>query len=186
MLRDDLTEGIAAATVAHHVLLVEDNADTATFVKELLEQRGHRVSIATNGGQALSAFAMRKPDFVVLDLILPGESGFEICERMKQAEENIPILVLSAIDMDDSRDLARRVGADGYLTKPCEPDALVESIQKIAQATWERLHLDQPKEQKRIRFNCDCGKRFKVSIVHRGRTLTCPDCGETLIIPRHA
>jgi DNA-binding response OmpR family regulator len=174
-----------AGSVAHQVLLVEDDASIATYYKELLERHGYRVSIAKNGGQAMSTFAMRRPDFVILDLILPGESGFEICERMKQNDETVPVMVLSAIDMDDSRSLARRVGADGYLAKPCEPAELIETIQDIAQKVWERAHADRPKEEKRVRFNCECGKRFKVSPIHRGRTLTCPDCGETLVIPRH-
>lgn len=174
-----------AGLVAHQVLLVEDDASIATYYKELLERHGYRVSIAKNGGQAMSTFVMRRPDFVVLDLILPGESGFEICERMKQTDDTVPVMVLTAIDMHDSRSLARRVGADGYLTKPCEPETLIKSIQDIAQKVWERTHADRPREQKRVRFTCECGKRFKVSPIHRGRTLTCPDCGETLIIPRH-
>ena len=73
---------------------------------------------------------MRKPDFVILDLILPGESGFEVCSRMKQANSTIPVLVLTAIDLPEARALADRVGADDYLTKPFDPDELVKRIQK--------------------------------------------------------
>ena len=179
----NLTSGGA---LARQVLLVENEADTSFFIKEFLEQHGHHVIVAKDGGQAHSAFTMRKPDFVILDLILPGESGFEICERMKQAEEGVPVLILTAIESDDARDLARRVGADGYLTKPFDPDELLDNIAAIAEQVWERTHLKQPEASERIRFHCRCGKRFRVSSTHRGKTLTCPECGEPLVVPAHA
>jgi DNA-binding response OmpR family regulator len=173
-------------SIAHQILVVEDDVDTAEFLKVLLEEHGYRVTIAKDGGQAQSSFVMRKPDFVILDLILPGESGFEICERMKQWEKNVPIIVLTGIDSEESRDLATRVGADDYLTKPFDTELLLEKIPYIAQKVWEKSHLDKPKkEEDRFRFSCVCGKRFKVSPKHRGKTLTCSDCGETILIPRH-
>jgi DNA-binding response OmpR family regulator len=185
MPRDEPAGATTARAVAHRILFVDDEPDTATFVKDFLEGEGFQVTIAKDGGQAQSTFVMRKPDFVILDLILKGESGFEICERMKQIDENVPVLVLSAIDMDDARSLAQRVGADGYLTKPFDPEELLENIRAISERVWEKTHLDQPKEEKRIRFTCRCGKRFKVSPLHRGKTLTCPECGEPLVVPRH-
>lgn len=178
-------ETMSAGTLAHHILLVEDDADAADSLKTLLELHGHRVQIAKDGGQAHSAFRMRRPDFVITDLILPGENGFELIDRMKRSDDTVPVLVLSAITLEDSRALTERLGADGYLTKPAEPDDLLAQIKDIAQRVWERTHLGNQKEEKRIRFNCRCGKRFKVSPVHRGRTLTCPDCGEPLIVPRY-
>ena len=185
MIVDTAHNLTASGAIAHHVLLVEDDAQTAQAIKSVLEKNGYEVIIAKDGGQAQSAFVMRKPDFVILDLILPGESGFEVCQRIKQTNETVPVMVVTAIDMQDSRDLCSRIGADGYLTKPLTPDTLLERIPQIAQEVWERNHGVTPKEERRIRFNCRCGKRFKVSSVHKGRTLTCPDCGEPLIVPRH-
>jgi len=182
-LFQSLTSGRA---IANRILLVEDEADTAGFIKELLENHGYQVVVAKDGGQAHSAFAMHKPDFVILDLILPGESGFEICERIKQHEAGVPVLVLSAIDMDDSRELARRVGADGYLTKPFDPNELVHRITDVAEQVWERTHMRKTRNTDRIRFKCRCGKKFKVSANHKGKTLTCPECGEPLTVPSHA
>jgi DNA-binding response OmpR family regulator len=186
MLPGDYSDLRTRGADPHHVLLVEDEPETAAFIKEFLEKRGHRVTIAKDGGQAQSTFVMRQPDFVLLDLILPGESGFEVCERMKHTDEKVPVMVLSAIDMDDARELASRVGADGYLTKPFDPEELFTQIHEIAQTVWARTHSDAPRDEQRIRFTCECGKKFKVSQVHRGRTLTCPECGEVLIVPRHA
>lgn len=179
-------ESITAGALAHHVLLVEDDPASAESLKALLEQHGFRVQIAKDGGQAHSAFRMRRPDFVIMDLILPGENGFEVLDRLKHSDETVPILVLSAIALEDSRALSKRLGADGYLTKPADPADLLTQIKEIAQRVWERTHTGQPKKDEgRIRFTCRCGKKFKVSPVHRGRTLTCPDCGEPLIVPRH-
>lgn len=169
----------------HIVLVVDDDADTAASTKALLQMKGCDVFVAKDGGQAQSIFVMRKPDFVILDLILPHETGFEVCERMKQTNDSVPVLVITAIDMDDSRDLASRVGADGYLVKPVSTEVLIETVRDLFQEVWERTHLAKPQEERRIRFNCRCGKRFKVSPVHRGRTLTCPDCGEPTAVPRH-
>jgi len=166
-------------------LLVEDDVDTANFVKELLEKFRYRVTVAKDGGQAHASFVMHKPDFVILELILPGESGFEVCERLKQTNAETPVLILSVIDMDDARDLAKRVGADGYLTKPVQSDVLLAAIRDTAEEVWQRVHSDQPREEGRVRFECACGKRFKVSVSHRGKSLTCPSCGEPVVVPRH-
>lgn len=176
--------GFAGAS-AHRVLMVEDDSEFAATYKQLLESWGHTVEVAKNGGQAMSAFSMHKPDFVIMDLILPGESGFELCERMKQRDESIPVLVVSAISLPDSRRLAERVGADGYLTKPFAPEALKQTIREVADEVWNRRQSGRTGDRERVRFSCRCGKRFKVSAVHRGRTLTCPECGESLVIPRH-
>lgn len=185
MTFDDATAATAPGAVAHQILLVEDDADCAAAVKDLLECRGYKVSVARDGGQAQGTFVMRKPDFVILDLMLPGESGFEVCERLKHTDRTVPVMVLSAIDLPEARALAERVGADGYLAKPYDPEDLFIQIEQIAQRVWERTHLDSGREVGRVRFHCRCGKKFKVSAAHRGKSLTCPDCGEPLVVPRH-
>jgi DNA-binding response OmpR family regulator len=184
MASDEFISRQLTQVVVHQILVVEDDADTAQFLKTLLEKQGYQVSIAKDGGQAQSTFVMRKPDFVILDLILPGQSGFEICERFKQAEKSVPILILSAIELDDARDLAQRVGSDGYLTKPFEPAVLLVKIREIADQVWRQTHSEQATDSQ-VRFFCRCGKKFKVSQSHRGKSLTCPKCGEIVIVPRH-
>lgn len=174
-----------AGAIAHRILIVEDDPVQAAALRELLRDKGYQTSTAKDGGQAHSSFTMFKPDFVILDLILGGESGFELCEKMKQWNDTVPILILTEITLDDARTLAMRVGADGYMTKPYNPSVLLSQIPEIAQQVWERTHLKRGVEEKRVRFNCRCGKRFKLSPRHRGRTLTCPDCGEPLIVPYH-
>ncbi len=183
MLPDEASRLTTPAAIANLILVVEDDEQEASFLRDFLEKHKYRVTLAKDGGQAQATFVMRKPDFVILDLILPGESGFEVCQRMKQANSTIPVLILTAVDMADARALADRVGADGYLTKPFDPDELLRNIAGIAVRNWERTHADQGKDEKRIRFSCRCGKRFKVSPIHRGKTLSCPECGEPVTVP---
>ena len=165
------------------VLLVEDDADSANMSKLILERNGMSVKIAKDGGQAQSSFVLQRPDFVILDLILPGESGFEICDRLKHSDRTIPILIFTAIDSDESRALAARVGADEYLTKPVAPERLVETIHRVATTVWAKKREEEAKDSDRVRFSCICGKRFRVSSEHKGRSMTCPQCGEPMTVP---
>ncbi len=175
--------------VVHHVLVVEDNPDEAQVLKAILERKGYQVIVARDGGQAHSTFVMRKPDFVILDLILPGESGYEVCEHFKKTDPGVPVLIVSAIELTESRNLAQRVGCDGYLTKPYDPDHLLKQITQIAEKNWRKTHLGEPGQEKEstdyVRFSCLCGKRLKVSAVHRGKSLTCSNCGELVTVPRY-
>lgn len=175
------------SSIVNHILVVEDEQDTAFFLKTLLEEHAYSVTLAKDGGQAHSSFGMHKPDFVILDLIMPQESGFEICERMKQKENEVPILILTAIDSPESRQLASRVGADGYLVKPFDSEELLELIKEISDDVWKHAHSETTSSaaDKHIHFFCSCGKRIKVKVKHRGRTLTCPTCREALVVPLH-
>lgn len=170
------------------ILVVDDDPADCAAVKRIFEAQQATVRIAKDGGQAQSSFVMHKPDLVILDLILPGESGFEIAERLKHTDETVPLLALTAITLDDARDLARRVGIDGYVNKPIDPESLVSHAQEVVQQVWRRVHLQEDSsanvETDRVRFNCLCGKKFKVSAAHRGKNMTCPQCGEPLTVPR--
>lgn len=181
-----MTAGLNQAIV-NRILVVEDDRDEAEFLKTLFEQHGIDVQVARDAGQARSAFAMHEPDLVLLDLILPnGVSGFELCERLKQANESIPIVVLSAIELDDAKDLAARVGASRYLTKPFDPEELLRVVREAAEDAWKRKHVDEDSLRvERIRFDCpDCGRKLKVSGTHRGHRMNCPQCGGTVTVPR--
>lgn len=172
--------------VVHQILVVEDDPATAALIKQILRVHKLNAEIAKDGGQAQSSFVMHKPDLVLLDIMLPGESGFEVCQRLKKTDREVPVVMLSAIDMSDARDLAERVGADAYLTKPVDPDLLISTIYEVAQDNWEQQHQGVSRvttDEKRLRFYCACGKKFKVSPVHMGKRLTCPDCGETVTVP---
>lgn len=173
--------------IVNRLLVVEDDREQSDCLKALLEQHGYEVQVARDGGQAQSAVTMHPPDLVLLDLILPNEvSGFEVCERMKQANDDLPVVILSAIDMDDARDLASRVGADNYLAKPWETQQLLSCIRDTAEKVWRRKHLgENAARAERVRFECpECGRKLKVSGSHRGQRLNCPQCGANVTVPR--
>ncbi len=145
----------------HRILIVEDDRDQVTALKAFLEKQRFTVEVAKDAGQAHVAYTMHLPDFVILDVMLPNNvTGFEVCEKMKRHDANVPILMVSAIDMDDARDFAKRLGADGYLLKPYDLDHLLREIKRIAEFVWRRKHLgDNASTAERVHFSCaSCGK----------------------------
>ncbi|MCA8991932.1 MAG: response regulator [Planctomycetaceae bacterium] len=174
--------------MVHRILVVEDDREQAESLKAILERQKYTVEIARDAGQAHVAYTMHLPDFVLLDLMLPKDvSGFEVCEKMKRENDSVPIVVLTAIDMDDAREFATRLGADGYITKPYDPDHLLREIKRIAEVVWRRKHFaDKLGTAEKVRFSCtQCGKHLKVRASHRGRTLNCPKCGQSVVVPLH-
>ncbi len=177
---------VSSRAIADRIMVIEDDPGDADRIRVILERAGHRVTLARDGGQAQASFSMRRPDFVILDLMLPGPSGFEICESLKRQSRDTPVVILSVVDLEDARQLARRVGADAFLVKPIEADVLVDEVARVAEAAWKRRHVEGAAVgEKRVKFSCACGKRFRVSPVHRGRVLSCPGCGESVIVPFH-
>lgn len=171
------------------VLIVEDDPDEIEFLKAFLERHKMYVDVARDAGQALTAFHMHPTDFVLCEGMLPGGvTGFELCERLKQENNNIPVMMLTAIDMDDARDLAKRVGVDDYMTKPYDPQELLTRMRHVAEAAWKRKHMgDSGAEDTKISFTCpECRKKLRVKSGHRGRTLNCPRCGQPVSIPFHS
>ncbi|MDB5389788.1 MAG: mprA 1 [Planctomycetaceae bacterium] len=171
--------------VVHHILVVDEDRPASQAIKAFLEKQGYQVTVAKDGGQAHSTLIMKKPDFVIVEAMLSGETGYEICERIKKQENAMPVMFLTMVDIEESRDLAMRVGCDGYLTKPFEPDLLLNSIKAISEMIWRRTHNIEPVKESFIRFQCRCGKKLRVSEIHRGKHMTCPECAELLTVPRH-
>lgn len=112
------------------ILVVEDDADLGGLLCDLLRTEGYDAQCVDDGDQAIEVVSDDPPDAIVLDVMLPGMSGFEVCQRLKFRRETnlIPILMLTALDDDKARGKGLRVGADRYLTKPFEPDALLREI----------------------------------------------------------
>jgi two-component system, OmpR family, response regulator len=181
-----VSDRVATDLIVHRVLIIEDDKHEAEALQTFLTARRFAPEVARDGGQAHSSFVMRLPDAVLLDLILPnGVTGFEVCERMKRENRNVPVIILTAIDREDARDLAHRVGADAYVTKPYDPDALIATMLDAAERVWKRSHSDSdaPTSDK-VRFPCPrCGKKLKVSASHRGKTLNCPGCAYPALVP---
>ena len=106
------------------VLVAEDDASSANAVALMLARDGFECERAGNGAEALELFAARRPDLVILDVMMPVLDGFQVCERIRQQDEAVPVLFLTAKgDMVDKR-IGYSVGADDYLVKPFSGDEL--------------------------------------------------------------
>ncbi len=115
------------------VLLVDDDEDFIETVKFYLTHSGYLVSVANNGEEAFAKLEVSKPDIVLLDLMLPGMSGTEICKKLKSDPEllSIPVLMVTAKGEREDIKYAIKVGANGYIPKPFSLPRLVERIEEV-------------------------------------------------------
>jgi DNA-binding response OmpR family regulator len=118
--------------VADHalVLLVEDDPTVADVVVQYLTHNGFGVTHVADGTEAVSAARAVEPDILVLDLMLPGIDGLEVCRQVR-AHADVPIVMLTALGAESDRVLGLEVGADDYITKPFSPRELVLRVQSV-------------------------------------------------------
>ncbi|MFD5788488.1 response regulator transcription factor [Streptomyces sp. NPDC127037] len=119
-----------AAPARGHILVVDDDPTVAEVVTGYLTGAGYDVARAADGPAALALYAARRPDLAVLDLMLPGMDGFEVCRRMR-AHGPVPVIMLTARGDEDDRILGLETGADDYVTKPFSPRELVLRIDSV-------------------------------------------------------
>ncbi|MEQ9398634.1 MAG: response regulator transcription factor [Longimicrobiales bacterium] len=126
-------ESSATSATVPRVLVVEDEPDIAALIAYQLTREGFRVETAGTGTEALQAVGREVPDLVVLDRMLPGISGDEVLQRLKDepGTSSIPVLVLTAKREQEDRIQGFELGADDYLTKPFSPRELVLRVQAI-------------------------------------------------------
>jgi DNA-binding response OmpR family regulator len=99
------------------ILIIEDEKEMASGLKDILEFEGYEVETAENGAKGLQAVNRNEPDCIILDLMLPDISGYQVCEKIRQ-KLNTPILMLTAKSQDHDKIRGFKFGADDYLTKP--------------------------------------------------------------------
>ena len=109
------------------ILIIEDEPQIARLARDYLEKNGFRVLVAGDGLSGLAAARRESPDLVLLDLLLPGLDGREVCRRLR-AESAVPILMLTALAEDSDQIVGLELGADDYLTKPFSPAVLVARV----------------------------------------------------------
>jgi two-component system, OmpR family, phosphate regulon response regulator PhoB len=127
----------AAAAAAERILVVDDEPDILALVTYHLAKSGYRVSTAATGPEALRAARDERPALIVLDLMLPGMSGFEVLEQLRadSATSGIAVLMLTARREEPDRIRGLSIGADDYLTKPFSPQELVLRVGAILRRT---------------------------------------------------
>jgi len=131
------------------ILLVDDEASIVQLAKLYLEREGFRIQAVGDGLKALEMVQSARPDLVVLDIMLPGIDGLEVCRRLRAKKNPAAILMLTARDEDIDKILGLELGADDYMTKPFNPRELVARVKAIlrrsermaAESTEEAIHL---------------------------------------------
>ena len=113
-----------------HIMVVEDDQSLADWIADYLTSHDYVVTVANRGDEALALIASDRPDLIVLDLNLPVLDGLEVCRQARSFHSG-PILMLTARDSEDDEIRGLETGADDYLSKPVDPEALKATLQ-----TW--------------------------------------------------
>ena len=147
-----------------HILVVEDEAKLAQFIKMELEFEEYQVTHAADGFAGLSAAREVKPDLILLDWMLPGISGPEICRRLRQTGDKVPIILLTAKDEVGDRVTGLDAGADDYVVKPF-------SIEELLARVRAGLRRDQEEDKDQLQFsdltlNRSTREVFRLSLIH--------------------
>jgi DNA-binding response OmpR family regulator len=113
------------------VLVVDDDPTVSDVVRRYLERAGYEVVLAADGAAALDGYARHRPALVILDLMLPGIDGLEVCRRLRAGPDATPIIMLTALGEEVDRIVGLQLGADDYVTKPFSPRELVLRAQSV-------------------------------------------------------
>ncbi len=124
------------------ILVVDDEPDILNLAKTILEKKGLQTITASSGEEALQKAEDEMPDLILLDVVMPGKSGLEVCKILKdQAKtKHIPVVMFTALGRDVDRKLGAECGADGHFTKPFTPEALITEVeQHLEKARGEKF-----------------------------------------------
>src|SRR5512138_780015 len=115
------------------ILVVDDNHDNADIIRQYLEAKGYPVSVAYGGDEALAIFESIRPSIVLLDVMMPGRDGWEVCKLMKQHPvlgRQVRIVMVTALDDWEDKREALQLGADDYVEKPFDLPTLAVTVQR--------------------------------------------------------
>jgi two-component system response regulator RegX3 len=136
------------------VLVVEDEESYSDALNYMLRKEGFEVAVAANGDDALSEFERSGADIVLLDLMLPGTPGTEVCRRLR-AVSNVPVIMVTAKDAEVDKVVGLELGADDYITKPYSPRELVARIRAVLRRGQEAELAPATLESGRVRMDVD-------------------------------
>jgi two-component system, OmpR family, alkaline phosphatase synthesis response regulator PhoP len=127
------------------ILVADDELQNRELVEAILQHAGYEVSLATGGEEALALAREARPDLAILDLMMPGLSGFEVCARMKMDPQTgtIPVLFVTALDHTSDRERAFAAGGDDFLTKPVQRTELLARVEALLKVRHLNRDLDR-------------------------------------------
>lgn len=119
--------------MSKRILVIEDDPASLRLTQYILEHKGYEVLTAINGLDGLKKARSEEPDLVILDVMLPGMDGFDICYHLRNEPQTarLPIMMLSAKAREADRDTGLKVGADYYVTKPVDPAEIARNIETL-------------------------------------------------------
>lgn len=117
------------------VLVVEDDTTVAEVLQTYLQREGYQIDHAADGVTALQKVGAFSPDLVILDLMLPGLSGMEVCARLRRSDPHLPVIMLTALGEEEDRLAGLELGADDYLVKPFSPRELLARVRAVLRRT---------------------------------------------------
>lgn len=116
-----------------HVLVVDDNVHNVRLLEARLQVAGYAVETAASGAEALAKVAADPPDLMLLDVMMPGIDGYEVCRRLRgeAATARLPVVLITALDGEGDKAAGRQAGADAFLTKPAPDDLLFPMLRRL-------------------------------------------------------
>ena len=172
------------------ILLIEDEEDIAALIKLQAEMAGYKLFVETDGVSGFRAVERERPDLVILDIMLPGQNGFDVCRKIKSNSElrNIPVIILTAKDDEIDVVLGLELGADDFVSKPFSPKVLFSRVKAVLRRRREpeaapktikfgnySLDIDRyllKKEEKPVTITLSEFGILKRLLLNRGKVLT--------------
>jgi len=150
------------------ILLVEDEPGLLLTLSDLLESEGYTVETATNGPAGLAKGKAGSFDLIILDVMLPGKNGFEVCRELRQEGADVAILMLTAKTQVIDRVVGLKLGADDYLTKPFDPSELLARVE----ALLRRVHKENLTPVVRFQFGIISADFDKAEVLKEGNPIS--------------